>query len=99
MPKAAGGWTDGHAAECSIAEFQDEQLVHLVRLRTKETLDARVDSAGKTYDSFGAHLRSRADKFYANGMPFSYTGAVNLNTTEHQLEFSGNFIYLGAKGE
>ena len=31
-------------------------------------------------------------------MPFSYTGAVNLNTTEHQLEFSGNFIYLGAKG-
>ena len=29
---------------------------------------------------------------------FSYTGAVNLNTTEHQLEFSGNFIYLGAKG-
>ena len=91
---------DGRTAMQQSAASLNSRMNSIASGKTtdKETLDARVDSAGKTYDSFGAHLRSRADKFYANGMPFSYTGAVNLNTTEHQLEFSGNFIYLGAKG-
>ena len=91
---------DGRTAMQQSAVSLNSRMNSIASGKTtdKETLDARVDSAGKTYDSFGAHLRSRADKFYANGMPFSYTGAVNLNTTEHQLEFSGNFIYLGAKG-
>ena len=91
---------DGRTAMEQSAASLNSRMNSIASSKTtdKETLDARVDSAGKTYDSLGAHLRSRADKFYANGLPFSYAGAVNLNTTAHQLEFPGNFIYLGANG-
>lgn len=91
---------DGRTAMEQSAASLNSRMNSIASSRTtdKETLDARVDSSGKTYDSLGAHLRSRADKFYANGLPFSYSGAVNLNTAEHQLEFAGNFIYLGANG-
>lgn len=91
---------DGRTAMEQSAASLNSRMNSIASGKTsdKETLDARVDSAGKTYDSLGAHLRSRADKFYANGLPFSYAGAVNLNTTAHQLEFPGNFIYLGANG-
>ena len=63
-----------------------------------EVLDARVDSSGETHASLGDHLRSKAQKYYANGLPFSYVGPVNINTTDCQVEFPGNFIYLGANG-
>src|SRR5699024_6259179 len=63
-----------------------------------EVLDARVDSSGETHASLGDHLRSKAQKYYANGLPFSYVGPVNINTTDCQIEFPGNFIYLGANG-
>jgi len=91
---------DGRNAMEQSAASLNSRMNSIASSKTtdKETLDARVDSTGKTYDSLGAHLRSRADKFYANGLPFSYAGAVNLNTTAHQLEFPGNFIYLGANG-
>lgn len=91
---------DGRTAMEQSAASLNARMNSIASSKTsdKEILDARVDSAGKNYDSLGAHLRSRADKFYANGLPFSYAGAVNLNTTEHQLEFAGNFIYLRANG-
>lgn len=91
---------DGRSAMEQSAASLTSRMDSIASSRTtdKETIDARVDSAGKTYASLGAHLRSRAEKFYAYGLPFSYVGAVNLNTTEHQVEFPGNFIYLGAKG-
>lgn len=91
---------DGRSAMEQSAASLTSRMDSIASSKTtdKETLDARVDSAGKTYASLGAHLRSRAEKFYAYGLPFSYVGAVNLNTTEHQVEFPGNFIYLGAKG-
>ena len=63
-----------------------------------EVLDARVDSSGETHASLGDHLRSKAQKYYANGLPFSYVGPININTTDCQVEFPGNFIYLGANG-
>lgn len=63
-----------------------------------EVLDARVDEEGKTYPTVGSHIRAaeaaKADKIYAYGLPFSYQGAVNINTSLHQVEFPGNFLIL-----
>lgn len=97
---AQKNFEDGRSAMEQSAASLTSRMDSIVSQKTtdKETIDARVDSAGKTYASLGAHLRSRAEKFYAYGLPFSYVGAVNLNTTEHQVEFPGNFIYLGANG-
>lgn len=45
-----------------------------------------------------AKVAEKAEKTYAYGLPYSFRGAININTTDHQIEFPSNFIYFCGGG-
>lgn len=71
-----------------------------IAFTTEHVFDLYINSVKARYTDTGAEYFGEdyeAVKEFAYGLPFSYQGPVNINTTEHQVEFPGNFVILSSR--